>query len=156
MRRKDREITDINEIQDIFAKALVCRVSFSYNDTTYIVPMNFGYVLNDRNELYFHCAREGKKIDYLKKNNYVCFEIDTDHELVIGSDACDYSMKYRSVIGWGYINIIDDDDQKIIGLNHILSRYSSDTRFSYQKSNLDRILVLKLEISEMTGKKHLY
>jgi hypothetical protein len=81
MRRKDKEISDIALIEDIITKARVCRLALYDNARPYIVPLCFGY---KDNILYFHSAPEGKKLSLLRNNNRVCFEFDTDHELVTG------------------------------------------------------------------------
>ena len=78
MRRKEKEIKDRKEIISILQKAKICRIGLSENNKPYIVPMNFGY---KEGCLYFHCANEGRKIGIIKKNNNVCFEIDTDHKI---------------------------------------------------------------------------
>ncbi len=79
MRREDKEINDIATIEGIIRKARVCRLALSENGQPYIVPLCFGY---KDNNLYFHSAGEGKKLDIIKKNNNVCFEFDIDLELV--------------------------------------------------------------------------
>ncbi|HOW10519.1 MAG TPA: pyridoxamine 5'-phosphate oxidase family protein [Bacteroidales bacterium] len=153
MRRSEREITDQKEIEQIFESADVCRIAFADNNVPYIVTMNFGFSGFHSPALYFHCAGEGKKLEMIRKNNHVCFEMDTDHELCEGHGACDFGMKYRSVVGWGRMRIITDEQEKIKGLDHIMSHYSGKTGFSYDRSTLARMLVLKLEISRMTGKR---
>ena len=65
MRRKDKEITDIESIEKIIHKAKVCRLALSLDDTPYVVPVCFGY---SAETIYFHSAKEGKKIDIIKKN----------------------------------------------------------------------------------------
>ena len=65
MRRKDKEITDIKSIEKIIHKAKVCRLALSLDDTPYVVPVCFGY---SAETIYFHSAKEGKKIDIIKKN----------------------------------------------------------------------------------------
>jgi len=65
MRRKDKEIKEIKDIEEILHKATVCRVAMVSNNSPYIVPLNFGY--KDRC-LYFHSAGEGKKLDILREN----------------------------------------------------------------------------------------
>ncbi len=87
MRKKDREIKDAKELKEILQKADVCRIAFAVDGVPYIVTMNFGYVWKDHLTLYFHCAKEGKKLELTKRNNTVCFEMDTDHEIV-EADKC--------------------------------------------------------------------
>jgi len=153
MRRKEREITDIDEISSIISCSDVCRIALSDNNIPYIVTMNFGYAGGAEKKLFFHCAKEGKKLEIIRKNKLVCFEIDTDHQLYKGEKACDFGMSYRSVVGWGNIEIITDEEEKKRGLDYIMSHYSDRVDFSYEKSVFDRTIILRLEISEMKGKK---
>ena len=80
MRKKEREITDIGEIEKIIRKATVCRLGLALNDVPYVVPLSFGYA--DKT-LYLHGAKEGKKLDIIRQNNRVCFEVDVDSEVVL-------------------------------------------------------------------------
>ena len=149
MRRKDQEITDISAIEDIIRKGQVCRLALSDNGRPYIVPLCFGY---KDNKLYFHSAREGKKIDILRKNNNVCFEIDIDQELVKGKKACNCSMKYRSVIGFGKAEHIEDIESKRRALNIIMQNYFEGF-FKYSEESIRNTVIIKVEIESMTGKK---
>ena len=102
MRRKDREVTEMEEIQQIFDECKVCRIGIMDENGPYIVPVNYGYVREEGKViLYIHGAREGKKIDLIRKNANVGVEIDYRHELVEGDTACQYSYYYASIIGKG-------------------------------------------------------
>ncbi len=149
MRRKEQEITDIAAIEDIIRKAQVCRLGLTENGRPYIVPLCFGY---KDNTLYFHSAREGKKLDIIRKNNKVCFEIDTDHELVIGKKACDCSMKYRSVIGFGRAELIEETELKRRAFDIIMQKYSDDS-FEYPEESIQNTVIIKVKIESTTGKK---
>ena len=149
MRRKDREINDIATIEGIIQKAQVCRLALSENGRPYIVPLCFGY---EDNNLYFHSAREGKKLDILRKNNNVCFEIDIDRELVKGKKACDCSMKYQSVIGFGKAELIEDIESKRRAFNIIMQNYLEGS-FEYPDESIQKTVIIKVEIESMTGKK---
>jgi nitroimidazol reductase NimA-like FMN-containing flavoprotein (pyridoxamine 5'-phosphate oxidase superfamily) len=153
MRRKEREITVIDEIESIILRCDVCRIAMADNNIPYIVTMNFGYSGGADKNLFFHSAGDGRKIDMIRKNNYVCFEMDTDHNLKSGRKACDFSMKYSSVVGWGDIFIVNDDDEKREGLNLIMQHYTSRTEFTYKQDVFNKTTLLKLVIKTMTGKK---
>jgi nitroimidazol reductase NimA-like FMN-containing flavoprotein (pyridoxamine 5'-phosphate oxidase superfamily) len=153
MRRKEKEITDITEIEAVILSSDVCRIALANDNTPYLITLNFGYMGGDEKKLYFHCAREGRKLEMIRKNSYVCFEFDTDHNLYEGEIACDYGMHYRSVVGYGRMTFITDLDEKRLGLNSIMSQYSKGKDFSYKQSDLDRVLLLRLDILEMKGKK---
>ncbi len=152
MRKKDKEITDIGQIERIIRKANCCRIGLADNDEPYIVPVCFGY---ERNALYFHGALEGRKVELIKKNNKICFEIDTDVEVVRGEKPCDWTMKYRSVIGVGRARILESDEEKTRGLRLIM-RQCAEGDFRFPKSELAKILVVKVDISNITGKQSGY
>jgi len=83
MRRKDKEISAIEEKLEIIAKCKFCRLGLSENNYPYVVPLNYGFSYeNEKLTLFFHGAMEGKKIDIIKNNNKACFEIDCDTKLV--------------------------------------------------------------------------
>jgi len=149
MRKKEREITDLSEIEGIIQKAKVCRVAFVDGTGPYIVPVNFGY---ERGALYVHGADAGHKIEILKKNNRVCFEMDADVEIRSAEKACKFSLKYRSVIGTGKVRFLDKDEEKARALNVIMKHYS-ERDFTFSKPDLDSVLVWKIESDSLSGKK---
>ena len=83
MRRKDREITHIHAILDLVSECRVCRLAMTDGGVPYIVPLNYGYEYADGAlTFYFHSAKEGRKLEILKKNPMVCLELDGRGELV--------------------------------------------------------------------------
>lgn len=153
MRRKEREIIAIAEIEAIIERCEVCRIALTDESTPYIVTMNFGYSGGAEKKLYFHSAGEGRKIDIIRKNNHACFEMDTDHHLIRGREACDFSMKYSSIVGWGDIFFVTDREEKEEGLNTIMKHYSEQTTFIFKPDVLERTTIMKLVINRMAGKK---
>ena len=152
MRKKDREITDTKELEEILQKADVCRIAFAVDGTPYIVTMNFGYIWKDNLIFYFHCAKEGKKLDLMKKNNMVCFEMDTDHKLVEAENACDWGMKYRSIVGLGLLESIAEENEKKKGLDCIMDHYGFAGKKAYDEKVLNVTEILRLTVTEFTGK----
>jgi uncharacterized protein len=152
MRRKEREV-GIEEMEGIILRSDVCRIALTDGTTPYIVTMNFGYAGGADKKLYFHCAPEGRKIEMIRKNNYVCFEMDTDHAIIEGNEACDFGMKFSSIIGWGKIFIVTDNEKKKEGLTSIMQHYSKRSGFNYHPEVFERTTVLRLDIISMTGKK---
>jgi hypothetical protein len=153
MRRMKRQVKEIVDIESIISRSDVCRVAFADNNTPYIVTMNFGYSGGAYPCLYFHCAPEGRKIEMIKKNSRVCFELDTDHEIYTGEKGCDWGMKFSSVVGYGNISVVKEKDLKIEGLDCLMAHYSDKKGFSYEEKVLEKTIVLKLDIHEMTGKR---
>ena len=149
MRRKDKQIKEPNELESIIRGAIVCRIAFSLKDVPYIVPVNYGY---QDNCLFFHSAFEGRKIDILRQNNRVCFEMEVDVEVVESDSPCKWSTKYRSVIGHGKATLIEDSEEKKKAMDIILAHYGA-TIHDYPANNIGKFVVIKIEIESMTGKK---
>ena len=153
MRRKDREIEDRAELESIIGAATVCRLAMSEDDRPYIVPLCFGY--KDGN-LYFHSAEKGKKLEVLRINNCVCFEMDIDHELVMADYPCESEMKYRSVIGFGQASFVNEVEEKRMALDIITRHYSegdAQGAYVYPEQKLARTVIIKVKIESLTGKK---
>ena len=149
MRRSDREITERLEIDKIIQKSEVCRIAFANNNKPYLVPVSFGY---DSKSLYFHTAGQGKKIDYIEANNYVCFEFEGDTALIMHPDkGCKWTYTYESVIGYGDIKELLSGEEKSAGLNHIMKHYSGTT-WEFDPKEIERTRVWKISIDSMTGK----
>ncbi|MEI6048455.1 MAG: pyridoxamine 5'-phosphate oxidase family protein [Bacteroidota bacterium] len=153
MRRKEREISATLIIEEIIRKADVCRIALANDNIPYIVTMNFGYISGTEQRLYFHCANEGRKLEMIKKNNFVCFEMDTDHQLFKGIKGCDWGMKYSSVVGYGNISVVSESEEKRSGLNCIMKHYAGEGEYLYDEKILDRTTILRLDVKEITGKK---
>ena len=149
MNRKDMEITDIEEIEGIINKANVIRMAVCENNRPYIIPLNFGY---KDNCIYIHSSKKGKKIDILKKNNNISFEVDIDTVLIQSEKACDFSMKYKSVVGFGKAYFISDLKEKKQALDIIMSHYHKGD-FDYSSEQIEKICIIKLNIESMIGKK---
>jgi uncharacterized protein len=148
MRRKDKEITGREALDDIINRSQVCRLGLCDGGTPYIVPMSFGY---DGKSLYFHGAAEGRKIEVLRKNGKVCFELDIDTEVVRGDSPCNFSMRYRCVMGEGRASFVEDPEEKKRGLEVIMKQYGDEG--SLPEGALDKIAVIRVDIEGMSGKK---
>jgi nitroimidazol reductase NimA-like FMN-containing flavoprotein (pyridoxamine 5'-phosphate oxidase superfamily) len=149
MRRKEKEITEIADIEKILKESQICRLAMVDGNKPYMVPMNFGY---QDNTMFFHSAMEGKKIDLIKKNPNICFEVDQVINLKKSKFACDWGMEFKSVIGWGKAVLQNDPDEKIKGMNIIMAQYSGRT-FEYSDKMLEKTIVIKVIIEKITGKK---
>lgn len=153
MRRKDKEILDRNIIDAIIHEADICRLGLCDGLIPYIVPMNFGY---QNNTLYFHCANKGRKLDIIKKNNNVCFEIECNVEIVKADNPCEWTTKYYCIIGNGKAEVTEDYNEKVRALNIIMNKYSKQSKHEYTRDSINRISIIKVEICEISGKKSGY
>jgi len=119
------------------------------------VPLNYGYdYKNNTLTLFFHSAKEGRKMDMIKNNHSACFEVDCDHQLIEGKKACNYSHAYKSVIGFGKIILIEDANEKIEALNRIMiHQLEKDINHDFSEEELEKVVIYKLVVEEFTGKQ---
>lgn len=156
MRRKDREITDISKIYDIISKCHCCRVGFNDGGEVYIVPLNFGFVSSDDGDtFYFHGAGEGRKIDLIKKNPCVGFELDRNYKLHEADIACGHSARFQSVIGNGVISIVTDQEERYRGLSAIMEHTTGKTGWEFNHQKMNAVCVFKIVVQKMSCKEHL-
>ena len=149
MKRGEKEIKDRAEIDSIIRRSQVCRIGLSDQGQPYVVPLCFGY---DGKALYFHCAKEGRKLDVLRRNNRVCFEFDIVEGMVEADQGCDWGIRYQSVIGFGTAQLVEDVTQKKAALALLMAQYSRRS-FVFTLETLPRTAVVKIEIESLTGKQ---
>jgi len=149
MRRTDKEITDRAEIEEILERGQVCHLGLVDNGLPYIVPVNYGYLDGC---LYVHSAREGRKIDIIRRNNVVSFNIYVDNGLVKSGVACNWGMRYRSVMGMGTAALVDGREEKEQALRIIMRHYAGPAE-SFEASRMNSLLIIKIQIDSLAGKK---
>ncbi len=152
MQKKDREILDKRITSEIMKNGKFSTISMCRNDEPYIVTLSYGFD-EIKNCLYFHSAQKGLKLEFLKENQKVCATIIEDLGYVRG--AC--SHKYRSIVFWGDLTIVENLDEKKHAfdtmLNHLEDNPSKlKKRFFKSEESYNNTCLLKLEISLITGK----
>ncbi len=155
MRRKDREVTDREKIYEIMDSCVCCRLGFNDDGEVYIVPLNFGYVKsNDETVLYFHGAKVGRKVDLIGKCCTVGFEMDTDYKLNEADIACNYSARFQSIIGNGDISIVDDREEKALGLKRIMYQNTKKDDWEFNDAMVNAVCVFKVVVKKLSCKVH--
>lgn len=144
-------IKDQQQIEKILSKAKFLRIALSDSGTPYIIPMTFGY---KDNKIYLHCSHEGKKIDILRRNSKVAFEVDAEAEVVTAEDVCKYNVRYRSVVGNGQARFVEDYKEKVEGLTVLSEHYGKKGPFEFEEWKVNRLCIIEIEIETMTGKQH--
>jgi nitroimidazol reductase NimA-like FMN-containing flavoprotein (pyridoxamine 5'-phosphate oxidase superfamily) len=154
MRRKDREIKDISGIEEILLKCKTCHVAMVDNGLPYIVPLSYGYkIIKGRMlELYFHSALEGRKIDILKSNNNVCFEIAQEGGPVHSQTPCDSGYQFSSIIGFGDVIFIEQTGEKSEALS-VMFKHQAGRDVSFNEKQIRDVCVFKIVSTDFTGKK---
>lgn len=152
MRRKDREVSNMEDIQGIIEKCKICHLAMTDKGMPYVVPLSFGYKINGETlTLYFHSAKTGRKIDTLEQSKAVCFEMAFEGRLGIVENPCASGYFYESIIGFGQAEFVEDDDEKCEALT-LLMKHQTKQDFVFTKRQADTVCVFKVVSSDFTGK----
>ena len=153
MRRKDRQITDVNSILMIVSKAKILHLGLFDDGYPYIVPLHYGYEYSDGCLVFFlHCAKEGHKLDLIKENPNVCIELECDIELISGDDIpCKYGSTYSSVIGQGRAELVSDEKEKVRGLE-LLMKNQTGQDFEIDGNMASAVEVIKIVVPHFSAK----
>jgi nitroimidazol reductase NimA-like FMN-containing flavoprotein (pyridoxamine 5'-phosphate oxidase superfamily) len=152
MRLKEREITDRAEIVNVLCEGKYTTIAMCRDAEPYIVTMSYGYD-RDKNALYFHCARQGLKLDFLAQNPAVCGTVIEDRGYLQGECA----HAYRTVVFWGEMYPVETLDEKKHGMQIMLDHLENDpdeVRREQLKNDkaYERVCILRLDIQEISGK----
>lgn len=150
MRRVDREIADQKEMFRVIDLAPYCHLALAADGEPYLVPLSFG---RDGRSIFIHTAQAGEKIDIIKRNPAARLAFECDVTVVNNAaEACEWSFSFRSVIARGTILEVTGREEKRKALDAIMAHYS-DKRWTYPETGFDRIRVLEIQMTEMTGKQ---
>lgn len=149
LRRKDRQLS-AQAANDLLAQGKVCHLALAAHDEPYLVTLNYGY---RDTTLYFHCAGAGKKLELLRQNSRVCFTVVADTKLVPSEKACDFTMKYRSVVGYGTARLVEGHEEKSRALDIIMAQYATE-EFEFPQSGITATTVFVVDIESMTAKSN--
>ena len=149
MRNCRKEITGRAELEDILAKAEVLFLALHDEPAPYVLPLNFAYA---EGELWFHCAREGTKLDLIRRDPRVGFSAVADARVVPGPAPCDFAATGCSVVGRGTARISEDPAERRRGLDALMRRYGME-RPDYRSASLERACVIRVSVEELRGKR---
>ncbi len=153
MRRKEYEVKEALELLAIMKRCIACNVAFFEEEYPYIVPMNFGVTLTEGTfRLYFHGARAGTKIELLKKNSHVAFEMHREIEIILPELACESNMSYESICGNGSIRLLEEAE-KLAALTVIMNQYISKEKHEFNENEIKAVEVMELTVNQISGKK---
>jgi hypothetical protein len=151
MRRSDKEIADRDELHRILDEAMVVRLGMLDGPRPYVVPLN---IAREGDDLWFHAAKSGHKLDCLRAAPAVCVEADRFLTLKSGSSACDdWTSHYESVIGFGTAEIVKDTANKVRGLRAIMRKYSGRDDWDFADASLKDTAVVRIRLESLTGKR---
>lgn len=156
MRRKDREVTDFEEIVQIIEGCEVVRIGlFDPDDPEfpYIVPVNFGYTVSaDRQiDLYIHGARAGRKFELMQRVGHCSFEMECDAFVDIIEQDGDVTMRYKSVMGKAEITLLEGADVEP-ALQSLMNRREDTRAFVWNRAPMPRTAVWRLRVTQLSAK----
>ena len=152
MRRAEREVKDIARQLEILGMCETINIAFNDEKYPYISPMNFGvHHENGRTAIYLHCAKEGYKLELMKKNPWVGFSACWSDFDKVPEMHC--HAVYRSISGGGRISIVTDEDEYVIACNAMMNQYGKYNIKRYSRALFKDIYFLKIEVEQMTGKQ---
>lgn len=152
MTRRERQVTDIVEIKKILDKSKVVHIGMVDGDEPYVVPMNYGYIMEgDKLKIYLHCANRGRKLDLIRENPKVFFEMDCDIVPFEGEVACKYGTTYSSVMGRGIATIVEDVEEKKQAMS-ILMKTQTEKDFTFEDKMVSFVTVVRIDAIEYTAK----
>jgi len=140
-----------DEVNELLSRATVGRLGACEGKQPYVIPICFLYY---KGRLYFHCGPKGKKIEILKANPKVCFQVD-EHRLVPSSSPCDFTFHYRSVLVFGEARFPTNSKKKIRILKMMVDKYDiGKIAKPLDEKMVDRVNILEIIIRKISGKKN--
>lgn len=153
MRRKDREVRDVNEIISMLEQCDIIRIGLADGEYPYIVPVNFAYTFeNGRLSIYIHGAMAGRKYELIRRNGKCSFEADIPLGMECIEAHHDVTERYLSVMGTAEITLVPDEEKKTVIDNIIMARYEATRHFQYNEAAVAHTMIARLDVTELTGK----
>ena len=152
MTKRERQVTDGSQILHILDTAKILHLGLCVDNIPYVVPMNYGYTMEQgKLTLYLHSAVRGKKLDMIRANSKVFFEIDCDRMPFEGRVPCQYGMVYSSIMGRGKATIVEDVEEKMAAMS-VLMKTQTEKNFAFNDRLVSIVAVIRIDVAEYTAK----
>ena len=146
-------VTDPAQVAEILGRSEVLFLAIHSNPAPYVLPVFFGF---EQGRLYVHSAPGGAKVELLRADPRVGFTAVCSVAIVEGTAACSFSARAESVTGSGIAGIVEDEAERLHGLDLIVRHYASRVPaegFTYAPASLSRTRVIRIDIQAITGKR---
>jgi len=152
MTKRELQITDENQIRSILNTAKVLHLGLCVDNEPYVVPMNYGYTMEEgKLVLYLHSATKGKKLDMIRANPRVFFEMDCDRVPFESEKPCQYGLAYSSVMGRGEARIVENVEEKMRAMTHLMKTQTGKD-FTFNEQLVGVVAVIRIDVAEYTAK----
>ena len=153
MRREDKAITKTSEMWDVLEKVRHVTLAMTANNEPYLVTLSHA-VNPEKNEIYFHCSPEGKKMDILASNPKVWGQGLLD----LGYEVGECNHYFTTVMFSGDVSFVEDESEKWDVLALMTRKLVENPERLIEARNRDMVLrtrVCKISVNYMSGKKSL-
>ena len=156
MRRKDRAVTDTERIKEILDNCKTCHLAMVDGETPYVIPLSYAYTINEAEAptltLFFHSAKEGRKIDILRKSSSICFEMCTEGSPIFAEETpCNSGYYFSSVHGFGTVQFVEDLEEKCAALTHLM-KHQANRDIVFTTAQADTVCIFKVSTTDFTAK----
>ena len=150
MRRK-RQALPLEQCEEVLRRGTSGVLALSGDEGyPYAVPISYCY---DGAKLYFHCAKEGHKLDAIRQEPRASFCV-IDQDQVVPEE---YTTYFRSVIVFGRVTVLEDDGAKRAAVEKLALKYAPADRAEHRREYIDRewapLCMLEMTVDHMTGKE---
>ncbi len=129
----------IEDMEKMLSTVSHGRLGLCADNEPYVVPVAFGYI---NGKIYLHGAKTGKRVDYVKRNPRVCFEVDSYNK----------DGSWRSVIAYGIATLSEKTEMKLKCMNALAQKWPGSRRVDYATVEKMDICVCEIDIEQMTGR----
>jgi nitroimidazol reductase NimA-like FMN-containing flavoprotein (pyridoxamine 5'-phosphate oxidase superfamily) len=154
LRRKDKAIVDRKRMLDFLESQKLVTVALSKDGKPYLFTADYGFDRKSKS-IFIHCAKKGKKVDYIESNPVVWGQVMEDLGYVQG----DCSHHYRTVQFKGKAGFVTDLEEKRTALNLMIDQLEDDPEKGRKefidKGGLKKVLIIKIIIEGLSGKESL-
>ena len=150
--KREIKITEPHQIARILDTAKVLHMGLAVDNEPYVLPMNYGYTLEEgKLVLYLHSALQGRKLDMMRENPKVFFEMDCDWIPFEGEKPCQYGLGYSSIMGCGTAQIVEDVEEKMKAMTALMKTQTGKD-FTFNDRLVSIVAVIRIDVREYTAK----
>ena len=138
-----------HQIEELLNRAEVGHLATLGPEGPYLVPLHFLY---REGALYFHCGLKGRKLDNLKKDPRVCFQVGEMSAIIPHELPCKFNTRYASVLMEGRAEVLTDEEEKLSLLTDLAEKYKKEAVGSLSPEVAAKTLVVKITPQRVSGK----
>ena len=152
MTKRENQITDEQKIRHILDTAKVLRLGIAVDNVPHIVPMNYGYTMEGgKLTFWLHSAVNSDKLELLRRNPNICFELDCDYVPFEGKLPCQHGLSYCAVSGRGMAVLVEDTAEKMEAMS-VLMKTQTGKDFTFHERLVSIVAVIRVDVTEFAAK----